>query len=91
MIEFILRVFFPLYTVGILEMYYYDNETAYRLKESIHLFKTLDYQAEIFTNTYGTANFQNDFKDYKTFTYTVGDSFTEVSGLPSDSSYSYQP
>lgn len=89
-LELFLRIFFPIYTVGILEMYHYEEKTAYRLKKNIHLFKTLDYQAEIFTNSHGTVNFQDNFDDYEKTVYTVGDSFTEGSGLPSDASYPFQ-
>ncbi|GMR18013.1 MAG: hypothetical protein BMS9Abin33_0413 [Gammaproteobacteria bacterium] len=89
-LEIVLRTFMPMYTVGIPETYQYDEKTGYRLKGNIHLFRTLDYQAEIFTNSFGTANFADNFDGYKTLIYAVGDSYTEGSGLPSDASYPFQ-
>jgi len=89
-LEIILRTFMPVYTVGIPESYQYDEKTGFKLKENIHLFKTLDYQAEIFTNSSGTVNFADDFDGYRILIYAVGDSFTEGSGLPSDASYPFQ-
>ena len=73
-LEVILRTFIPVYTVGIPESYQYDEKTGFKLKENVHLFKTLDYQAEIFTNSFGAVNFADDFDGYETLIYAVGDS-----------------
>lgn len=89
-VEIILRTFFPVYQVAILQAYQYDPELGTRLHDNVHLFKTTDFQQEIRTNPLGTVNFQDDFNGYETLVFAVGDSFTQGTGLPSDMSYPAQ-
>jgi hypothetical protein len=89
-VEVVLRLFFPVYQVGLLKAYQYDPELGTRLHDNVHLFKTTDFQQEIRTNALGTVNFQDDFAGYETLVFAVGDSFTQGTGLPSDMSYPAQ-
>jgi lysophospholipase L1-like esterase len=89
-LEIVLRTFFPVYQVSILQAYQYDPELGTRLHDNVHLFKTTDFQQEIRTNPLGTVNFQDDFKGYDNLVFAVGDSFTQGTGLPSDMSYPAQ-
>jgi hypothetical protein len=53
--EGLLRIFWPLYYPDNYRMYRYDTTAGYRLKSSLHSFRTTDYQEEILTNRLGTA------------------------------------
>lgn len=89
-IEIILRVFFPVYQTSILEAYQYDEELGVRLRPNIHLFEMTDFQEEVRTNQFGTVNFQENWDAYDSIIFTVGDSYTQGTGLPSDMSYPAQ-
>jgi lysophospholipase L1-like esterase len=89
-LEVFLRIFYPLHYTGYVGAYQYDKDLAVRLKSGIHFLKTTDYQQEIRTNRLGTVNFQESFDSYKKIVYAVGDSYTQGTGLPSDSSYPFQ-
>ncbi|MFL6230756.1 MAG: hypothetical protein ACJ741_18435 [Pyrinomonadaceae bacterium] len=89
-VEIALRLFRPKYNVAIPWAYEYDEELAFRLKPSAHLFRTTDFQQEEVTNALGTANFQESFDDYPQLVFTVGDSYTQGLGVPSDASYPEQ-
>lgn len=88
--EGVLRIFFPFYFPDNYRVYQYDPAAGYRLKSSLHSFRTTDYQEEIITNKYGTVNFQQDFSGYKTIIFVLGDSFTEGIGVPADASFPFQ-
>ena len=88
--EAVLRLWAPIYTVGIQEAYQYDPEVGYRLKPGIHMFKTTDHQEEIRVNKLGTVNFQESFDGYSTLVFALGDSYTQGTGLPADASYPFQ-
>jgi len=88
--EGLLRIFWPLYFPDNYRIYQYDPAAGYRLKSSLHSFRTTDYQEEILTNHFGTANFQQDFSGYKNKVFALGDSFTQGIGLPADASYPFQ-
>lgn len=88
--ETVLRIFFPIYTVGIKESYRYDPELGTRLKPGIHMFETTDYQQEVRTNALGTVNFEETFEPYSYLVFAIGDSFTQGSGVPSDATYPFQ-
>jgi lysophospholipase L1-like esterase len=88
--EGLLRIFWPLYYPDNYRMYRYDATAGYRLKSSLHSFRTTDYQEEILTNRLGNANFQQDFSGYKNKVFALGDSLTQGIGLPADASYPFQ-
>jgi lysophospholipase L1-like esterase len=88
--EGILRLFFPFYFPDNYQVYRYDPATGYRLKNSLHSFRSTDFQEEIVTNQYGTVNFQRDFKGYKSLVFTLGDSFVEGIGVPADATFPFQ-
>jgi lysophospholipase L1-like esterase len=88
--EGLLRIFWPLYYPDNYRIYRYDPAAGYRLKSSLHSFRTTDYQEEILTNRLGTANFQQDFRGYKHKVFALGDSLTQGIGLPADASYPFQ-
>lgn len=89
-VEIALRVFRPSYNVAIPWSYEYDAELAFRLKPAAHLFRTTDFQQETITNRIGTSNFQESFDDYPQLVFTLGDSFTQGTGVPADASYPFQ-
>jgi lysophospholipase L1-like esterase len=88
--EGLLRIFWPLYYPDNYRIYRYDPAAGYRLKSSLHSFRTTDYQEELLTNRSGTANFQKDFSGYKYKVFAMGDSLTQGIGLPADASYPFQ-
>jgi hypothetical protein len=89
-LEIVLRTFFPVYTTSPLRAYQYDPELGVRLRPGIHLLETTDFQQEVQVNQLGTVNFQENFNEYKSLVFAVGDSFTQGTGLPSDMSYPAQ-
>ena len=89
-IELGLRIFDPIYLSGDISYYKYDEELGFSPKESVHYYKTTDFQAEFLTNQYGTINFQEYFDEYETLVFTLGDSYTEGAGVPRDASYPFQ-
>ncbi len=89
-IELVLRIFFPVYQTSILEAYQYDSELGTRLRPGIHMFEMTDFQEEVRTNQLGTVNFQENWDSYESIIFTIGDSYTQGTGLPSDMSYPAQ-
>lgn len=89
-VEIFLRLFSPLHLAGNIKAYQYDQELGYRLKPKLHFFSTTDYQQEFHTNQLGTINFQESFTDYDEIVFALGDSYTQGTGLPGDSSYPFQ-
>jgi hypothetical protein len=90
-IEISLRFFYPMYlTGGYIGAYQYNEKLGYSLKMNVHLFKTTDYQQEIYTNNIGSINFQKSFDRYPILIFAIGDSYTQGVGLPSDASYPFQ-
>lgn len=88
--ELMLRMFSPLYLVGNINWYQYDEVLGIRLREGLHSFHTTDHQQEMKTNSIGTVNFQESFADYGVLVFAIGDSYTQGSGLASDASYPAQ-
>jgi hypothetical protein len=88
--EVLLRTFAPIYLMGRLDWFQYDEELGIRVKPSLHDLHMSDHQSEIKTSALGTVNYQDDFADYETVIFTVGDSYTQGSGLPADASYPFQ-
>jgi len=88
--ELVLREFKPIKYADFLEVYEYDKDLGYRLRSGIHIYNTTDYQQETKTNETGATNFQEHFEEYDSLIFTVGDSFTHGSGLPSDMNYPFQ-
>ena len=89
-VEVVLRLYAPIYHAGYIGVYQYDAELGSVLKPGIHKFNTTDYQQEVRTNKLDTVNFQDSFKNYKKLIFTLGDSYTQGTGLPSDASYPAQ-
>jgi lysophospholipase L1-like esterase len=89
-VELLLRCVSPLYLADNYKAYRYNPESAYRLKDSLNIRRSTDYQEEIHTNKIGTVNFQNDFSHYHKLIFAVGDSFTQGVGVPADASYPFQ-
>jgi hypothetical protein len=88
--EFLMARYRPSYDVGIAESYEYDAELAFRLRAGAHLFRTTDFQQESRTNAHGTAHFQETFEGYDRLVFTVGDSYTQGTGVAADQSYPFQ-
>ena len=89
-IELFLKVFSPLIlTGGYIGNYVYDKDLGVRIKKG-YWTNTTDYKQEVNVNNYGTVNFENDFREYKNLIFAIGDSYTQGTGLPSDSSYPFQ-
>lgn len=88
--EAALRIWAPLYTIGIPGSYQYDPEVGYLAKPAIHMLQTTDYQQEVRTNPLGTMNFQDDFRGHGVLIFALGDSYTQGAGLPPDASYPFQ-
>ena len=85
-----LRIFKPLYTVGIDRAFVYDSEVGYRFKPNLTLRRTTDFLEEIRTNPLGVTGFQDDFGGYSTLVFCLGDSFTQGVGVPVDAAYPFQ-
>jgi len=90
LLEGLLRLFLPIHLVGYDEVYVYDETIGSVFKPNIHYLKTTDYLQEARTNKFGTLNFQESFNQYKKFIFTIGDSYTQGTGLPADASYPFQ-
>lgn len=90
LVETALRLFSPFYFAHPIEAFEFDKDLAYRFRSGMHFFATTDYQAEIRTNQLGSLNFQEDLSAYKTIVFTLGDSYTQGLGVPSDCSYPFQ-
>lgn len=88
--ELLLRRFSPRYYPIIPAAYEYDSDTAFRLRPNAHLFATTDFQQESLSNSAGAANFQENFDDYESLVFAVGDSYTQGTGVPPDMSYPAQ-
>lgn len=89
-VELLLRYGAPLYFADDYAAYRYSPELGYQLKDSLSLRRSTDNQREIYTNKMGTVNFQDDFSNYKTLIFAIGDSFTQGVGVPSDAGYPFQ-
>jgi lysophospholipase L1-like esterase len=88
--ELLLTYGYPCYFADDYHAYRYSPELGYRLKDSLCIRRSTDYQQEILTNKMGTVNFQDDFSQYQTLIFAVGDSFTQGVGVPADASYPFQ-
>jgi len=89
-IEIFLRLFNPLVlTGGYIGNYVYDKELGVRIKKG-YWTNTTDYRQEVYVNDIGTVNFEDNFNEYKNLIFALGDSYTQGTGLPSDSSYPFQ-
>lgn len=88
--ELMLRAFAPLRTAGYHGAYQYDERYGYRLKAGEHHLVLSDHLEELRTNDLGTVNFQESFADYDDLVFTIGDSFTQGTGLGADETYPFQ-
>lgn len=87
--EIFLRLFLPLHFVSSNCAYRYDQELGFVAKPG-HSLVLKDYQQELYVNHLGTVNFQTDFQGYQHLVFALGDSYTQGTGLYSDSSYPFQ-
>jgi hypothetical protein len=88
--ELFLRYGYPRYFADDYKAYRYSPELGYRLKDSLCLRRSTDFQREVCTNKIGTVNFQDDFSKCQTLIFAVGGSFTQGVGVPADASYPFQ-
>jgi lysophospholipase L1-like esterase len=88
--ELVLTCGYPCYFADDVRAYCYSPELGYRLKDSLCLRRSTDYQKETCTNKIGTVNFQDDFSKCQRLVFAVGDSFTQGVGVPADASYPFQ-
>lgn len=91
-VELSLRVFAPMkVSAGSLMWYEYDDELGVKLKENLAEVSIIgDYQAEINTNHVGTVNYHDKFDKFDKIVFSIGDSFTQGTGLYSDAVYPFQ-
>ncbi len=88
--EIILNIFMPLNLGGgYIGNYKYDDALGVRLKTG-YWNKSKDYKEEVYVNNLGTINFSDNIDEYKNLVFALGDSFTQGTGLPLDSSYPFQ-
>jgi hypothetical protein len=88
--EALLRTFAPIHLSGNQDAFRYDEETGVLLRPGIHMLHTTDHLQEIRVNELGTVNWQESFEGYPATLFTLGDSFTQGTGLSADSSYPFQ-
>lgn len=88
--ELLLRTFMPVRLAGYQRAYQYDADLGYRLRSNMYYLNTTDFQAELRTNEIGTVNFQDSFDNYETLVFTLGDSFTQGTGVRPDAAYPFQ-
>ena len=88
--ELLLRTFMPVRLAGYQRAYQYDADLGYRLRSNMYYLRTTDFQAELRTNGIGSINFQESFDNYETLVFTLGDSFTQGTGLRPDAAYPFQ-
>jgi hypothetical protein len=88
--EGLLRAVAPLHMVGVQGSYIYDPDLGYRLAPGIHQFQLTDHLDEVYTNALGSVNFQERFDGYETLVFAAGDSFTQGTGNPPDTTYPFQ-
>jgi hypothetical protein len=84
-----LRLFFPVDLTGHIGVYQYDEELGVRLKEDIYSVNVSNYRQEMKTDVYGTVGYKRNFKDYSNLVFSVGDSYTQGSGVPLDTNYPF--
>lgn len=72
--EFVLRRFFPVLYAALPEALEYDDRTGWRPNTALHLFCLADHPVEVQSNVHGTADFQDDFRNYRELVFAVGDS-----------------
>ena len=89
-LEGLLRLISPINIVGYTFAYEYDSELGIIAKKNLRYINVKDYREEFHTNRIGTVNFSEDFRKYRSIVYALGDSYTQGTGLPSDSSYPAQ-
>lgn len=89
-LEVFLRLTMPLHLTGYIGAYQYDEELGVVPQKNISHIKLTDYRQEFVTNTLGTVNYEDTFDPYKYRIYVIGDSYTQGTGNPSDTSYPFQ-
>lgn len=90
LVEVLLRLLAPMHvTGGDVSNFQYDEDLGYRLKSG-YFSNVTDFKQEVFVNQLGTVNFVDDFSGYGQIIFALGDSYTQGSGLPMDSSYPMQ-
>jgi hypothetical protein len=88
--ECALREFAPIHLTGIPSAYEYDEELGYRLKSGTHQYLSTDHLEEIRTGKLGNVGFEDDFSRYPALAFALGDSYTQGTGNPADTSYPFQ-
>jgi lysophospholipase L1-like esterase len=89
-VEVGLRLAAPLHvTGGYVGNFQYDEELGFRMKTG-YFSNVTDFKQEMFVNELGTINFIDEFSGHKNLIFALGDSYTQGTGLPMDSSYPIQ-
>lgn len=89
-VEVFLKVFSPIkLTGGYIGNYEYDKDLGVKIKKGFWT-NTTDYKQEVYVNKFGTINFERSFEDYQKKIFALGDSYTQGTGLPADSSYPFK-
>ncbi len=88
--EVLLRTFAPIRLTGIQSSYEYDEVLGYRLRRGYDGRKSTDHLQEIHTNQLGSVNYQESFQGYAKRVFTLGDSYTQGTGLSPDAAYPFQ-
>ena len=85
-----LRIFLPFYAAGDIGLYQYDEELGVRTQPNVNRLKLTDFLQESVTNAYGTVNYSDDFSGWEKIVFTIGDSFTQGTGVSPDAAYPFQ-
>ena len=88
--ELALRFFAPLHLAGYVGVYQYDDELGFRTAPNVNHLRLTDHLQEFVTNAYGTVNHSDDFSGWEKVVFTIGDSFTQGTGVPPDAAYPFQ-
>ena len=87
--EIYLKIFNPIHLTGINNAYRYDEEFGIVAKKG-YFSRVTDFKQELFVNKFGTINHKSEFYKYKKLIFSIGDSYTQGTGLPMDNSYPFQ-
>ena len=85
-----LRTFAPIHLAGFIGVYRYDDELGVTTAPNVDHLRLTDHLQEFVTNAQGTANYSDDFSGFEKVVFTIGDSFTQGTGVSPDASYPFQ-
>jgi len=88
--ELALRTFAPLHFAGSVGVYQYDEELGVRTAPNVNHLSLTDHLQEFATNAQGTVNYADDFSSWEKVVFTIGDSFTQGTGVSPDAAYPFQ-